>query len=43
MDSVRGFAGSAPERAVVEEEARALLLSFEATVQHDEIALDTRE
>jgi len=41
MDSVRSFAGSSPERAVVEQEARELLLSFDATVNHDEIALDT--
>lgn len=41
MDAVRGFAGPEVDRAVVEEEARSLLLSFDGTVRHDVIAIDT--
>ena len=42
MAAVRRFAGEDPARAVVEEEARALLLSFDDTVRHDEVVIDTR-
>jgi heme-degrading monooxygenase HmoA len=41
MEAVRGFAGADTDRAVVEEEAQRLLLSFDETVQHDAIAVDT--
>jgi heme-degrading monooxygenase HmoA len=37
MDSVRAFAGSQPERAVVEPEARAALVRFDDRVQHYEV------
>jgi hypothetical protein len=39
MEAVRGFTGEDTERAVVEEEARRLLLSYDQTVQHDAIAV----
>jgi heme-degrading monooxygenase HmoA len=41
MDAVREFAGADTDRAVVEEEARSLLLSFDESVRHDAVALDT--
>lgn len=41
MEAVRAFAGDRPERAVVEPEARAVLVDFEETVQHYEVALDS--
>ena len=34
MDAVRAFAGPDPERAVVDEAARAALVAFEETVRH---------
>lgn len=37
MDAVRRFAGAAPEKAVVDPEARALLTSFDDSVTHFEI------
>lgn len=42
MAAIERFAGPAPERAVVEPEARALLAAFDDRVEHREIALDTR-
>ena len=41
MDAVRRFAGEPPDRAVVEPEARALLVGFDERVVHHEVALDT--
>jgi hypothetical protein len=40
-DSISAFAPD-PDRAVVEPEARSLLLSFDPVVQHHHCALDTR-
>jgi heme-degrading monooxygenase HmoA len=40
MDAVRGFAGSVPERAVVEPAARALLIEFDDFVSHYEVVLE---
>jgi len=37
MEAVRTFAGATPERAVVEPEARAALLRFDAEVHHYEV------
>ena len=37
MESIRGFAGSDVERAVVPEAARQHLASFDETVQHFEV------
>lgn len=37
MDSVRTFAGSNPDRAVVEPAAAAVLLRFDETVDHYEV------
>ena len=34
MDAIRQFAGDEPNRAVVEPEARAVLLRFDAEVKH---------
>ena len=39
MEAIGRFAGAAPERAVVEPEARAVLLSFDDRVTHEEVAL----
>jgi hypothetical protein len=41
MIAIGRFAGSNPERAVVEPEARALLTSFDDVVTHQEVALDS--
>jgi heme-degrading monooxygenase HmoA len=38
MDAIRRFAGLDPERAVVEPEARAALVSFDDIVSHYEVA-----
>ena len=43
MDSVRGFAGPDPEKAVVEPAARAALSDFEETVTHYEVVVHTGE
>ena len=40
MEAVRGFAGAAPDRAVVEPDARAVLTSFDETVAHYDIAAE---
>ena len=40
LDAIRGFAGTEPERAVVEPEARAVLLSFDERVEHRTIVLE---
>jgi hypothetical protein len=37
MASVRAFAGPNPERAVVEPEARAALIRYDAVVEHYEV------
>ena len=42
LDSVRGFAGTNLERAVVAEEAAALLTQFDQRVRHYEVALTDR-
>jgi len=41
MAAIAAFAGPTPERAVVEPEARSVLRSFDETVVHREVALDT--
>jgi heme-degrading monooxygenase HmoA len=41
MQAVRRFAGDAPETAVVEPEARAVLSEFDPTVKHYEVVLST--
>ncbi len=40
LDAIRGFAGDDHELAVVEPEARAVLVSFDERVQHRTIVLD---
>jgi heme-degrading monooxygenase HmoA len=40
-EAVARFAGDAPERAVVEPEARAQLTSFDERVTHHQVMLDT--
>ena len=37
MDAIRRFAGDEPNRAVVEPEARAVLLRFDAEVKHYQV------
>jgi heme-degrading monooxygenase HmoA len=37
MDAVRAFAGDQPDRAVVEPEARSVLVRFDNTVSHYEV------
>jgi heme-degrading monooxygenase HmoA len=37
LDAIRAFAGEHPDRAVVEPEAAAALVSFDATVRHYEV------
>jgi heme-degrading monooxygenase HmoA len=39
LDSIRGFAGADLERAVVAEEAAALLTAYDRRVRHYEVAL----
>jgi heme-degrading monooxygenase HmoA len=39
-EAIRGFAGDDHERAVVEPEARALLVSFDDRVEHRTVVLD---
>jgi heme-degrading monooxygenase HmoA len=41
MDAIRRFAGDNVETAVVAPEAQAILLSFDKTVTHSEVAVDT--
>jgi heme-degrading monooxygenase HmoA len=41
MDAIRAFAGDDVERAVVEPEAVAALVSFDRTVQHYEVVQQT--
>lgn len=41
MEAVARFAGAALDRAVVEDEARAVLVSFEECVSHRHVAVDT--
>jgi heme-degrading monooxygenase HmoA len=40
LDAIRGFAGDDHERAVVEPEARALLVSFDEHVLHRAVVFD---
>ena len=40
LDAICGFAGGDHERAVVEPEARAMLLSFDDRVEHRTVVLD---
>jgi heme-degrading monooxygenase HmoA len=40
MGDVKGFAGSDPERAVVEPEAKAVLVKFDDFVTHYDVALE---
>ena len=40
MDAVRSFAGDQPEVAVMEPEARAVLVRFDDTVRHYEVLAD---
>jgi heme-degrading monooxygenase HmoA len=40
LDAVRGFAGDDLERAVVEPEARALLVAFDDRVEHRSVVLE---
>jgi heme-degrading monooxygenase HmoA len=42
MEAVARFAGDAPERAVVEPEAQAVLRDFDATVDHLTVRIDAR-
>ena len=42
LDAIRRFAGSEPTVAVVEEEARAMLLRFDGHVTHADVRLDAR-
>ena len=42
LEAIRHFAGSEPTVAVVEEEARAMLLRFDGHVTHAEGRLDAR-
>jgi heme-degrading monooxygenase HmoA len=41
MDAVKRFAGDPPDRAVVEPEGRAILLSFDEHVKHLEIGFSS--
>jgi heme-degrading monooxygenase HmoA len=41
MEAVRGFAGPNPEQAVVTPAARALMVEFDKTVAHYELALES--
>jgi heme-degrading monooxygenase HmoA len=41
MEAISRFAGPAPDRAVVEPDARALLLDFDERVAHEEVAVHT--
>jgi hypothetical protein len=40
MAAVRAFAGTNPERAVVESAARSILIEFDHTVSHYEVSLE---
>jgi|SRR5712691_1276312 len=42
LAAIRQFAGADPERAVVEDEARAVLQDFDSRVTHSQVVLDTR-
>ena len=41
MDSVRSFAGTNPETAVVEPAAQAVLLDYDSTVTHHTVAVES--
>jgi heme-degrading monooxygenase HmoA len=41
MEAIRRFAGDNVDTAVVAPEAQAILLSFDTTVTHSEVAVDT--
>ena len=42
LAAIRQFAGTYPERAVVEDEAKAVLQDFDSRVAHFQVVLDTR-
>ncbi|HEU5192214.1 MAG TPA: hypothetical protein VFX14_21190 [Methylomirabilota bacterium] len=42
LDAIRRFAGPEPTVAVVEDEARAMLLRFDGHVTHADVRLDAR-
>lgn len=42
MDAIRSFAGSSPEKAVVEPGAAAALRTFDTTVRHYDVLEDVR-
>jgi heme-degrading monooxygenase HmoA len=42
MDAIKAFAGSDPERAVVEPGARAVLIELDDFVTHYDVTLDVR-
>ena len=42
MAAIRQFAGTDPGRAVVEDEAKAVLQDFDSRVTHSQVVLDTR-
>ena len=42
MNAIRRFAGPNMERAVVEDDAKAVLLTFAKSAQHFEVLLDAR-
>jgi heme-degrading monooxygenase HmoA len=41
LDAIRRFAGGNPEHAVVEPEARAVLVTYDSTVTHHTVVVDT--
>lgn len=41
MEAIARFAGATPDQAVVEPEARAVLLSFDDRVTHEVVAVDS--
>ena len=41
MDAISRFAGPTPDLAVVEPDARAVLLAFDERVEHEEVAVHT--
>jgi heme-degrading monooxygenase HmoA len=42
IESIREFAGDAPDKAVVEPEARAILASYDLKIEQLTVELDTR-
>jgi heme-degrading monooxygenase HmoA len=41
LEAIRGFAGSSPDRAVVEPVAQAALATYDTTVTHHTVVVDT--